>query len=182
MLMDEEAFRVPVIGRILAAAQFIPLDKRVSEEAVQRAVTTVKAGTPLMVSLTEGYTAIGVSGHERPRSGGVRIAHLAGADIFPVFAMIEDGKRVMRSFRGKGGGDEVFTTFNDTLYFLSFLPPIPASSFKPEESIATYRAVAEDLQRQSDREGQRITALLSDERERFAGIHRRGGSGTRVRW
>ena len=172
----------PSFGRILAAAKFIPLDKRVSEEAVQRSVATAKAGTPLMVSLTEGYTAIGVAGHERPRSGGVRIAHLAGADIFPVFAMIEEGKRVKRSFRGKGGGEEVFTTFSDTLYFLSFLPPIPATAFKPEESITTYRAVAEDLQRQSDREGQRITALLGDERGRFEAIRRRGGSDTRVRW
>lgn len=182
MVLDREAFTVPVVGRLLTGAGFVALDKRVSEDAVQRAVATVKGGTPLLVSLTEGHTAIGRPGFERPRSGGVRIAHLAGADIFPVFVMIEEGRRRMRSFRGKGGDREVFTTFRDTLYLVSFLPPIPASSFQPEETLASYRAVAENLQKQSDRERERLTRMLADEHERYDGMRRRGGSGARVNW
>ena len=80
MVLDREAFNVPVVGRLLAAAGFIALDKRVSEDAVQRAVATVKEGTPFVVSLTEGHTAIGRPGireaaergraHRPPRGGG----------------------------------------------------------------------------------------------------------------
>ena len=90
--------------------------------------------------------------------------------------MIEEGHRRMRSFRGKGGGTEVFTTFQDTLYLASFLPPIPASSFQPEETLASYRAVAESLQKLSDREHERLTRMLADEHERYDGMRRRGGS------
>jgi 1-acyl-sn-glycerol-3-phosphate acyltransferase len=93
VVMDQEAFEFPVIRHFLTGAQFIPLDKRASEVAVRRAVDTVKAGTPLAMSLTEGRTAVGVAGHERPRTGGVRIAHLAGADICPVFVMVEEDRR-----------------------------------------------------------------------------------------
>ncbi len=182
MVLDREAFKVPVVGHLLSAAGFIALDKRASEDAVQRAVSTVKGGTPLVVSLTEGHAAIGRPGFERPRSGGVRIAHLAGADIFPVFVMIEEGRRRMRSFRGKEGDTEVFTTFQDTLYLVSFLPPIPASSFQPEETLASYRAVAEDLQKQSDREHERLARMLAEERERYDGMRRRGGSSVRLAW
>ncbi|MGA2975419.1 MAG: lysophospholipid acyltransferase family protein [Spirochaetia bacterium] len=182
IVMDREAFQVPVIGRLLTAAQFIALDKRVSEDAVQRAVAAVRAGTPLLVSLTEGHTAIGRPGYERPRSGGMRIAHLAGADIFPVFVMIEEGRRRTRSFRGREGSTEIFTTFQDTLYFVSFLPPIPASSFLPEQTLESYRAVAEELQKQADRERERFTRMLSEKRELYEGIRRRGGSSVRVTW
>jgi 1-acyl-sn-glycerol-3-phosphate acyltransferase len=182
VVMDQAAFEFPIIRFLLHGAGFIPLDKETSRVAIQQAVNVAATGTPLFMSLTEGYTAIGVPGHERARTGGIRIAHLAGADLYPVFVMVEEGRRVTRSFKGTRGRIHLFTTFRNALYFVSLLPPIAASSFGPNETYDTYRALAEQLRDQGERERERIACLLRDDPAGFSAMRRRGGCTERVTW
>jgi len=180
VVMDEGAFHFPVIGRLFHAAGFIPLVKSDSGAAIRRAVDTIHAGMPVVMSLTDGGSAIGVE--SRPRTGGVRIANLAGADIYPVFTMVEKDRLRHRSFRGRNGETYSYTTFRDTFYIVSFLPPIPASSFAEHETYESYRQVAEGLKELSDREQERFSRMMREDAGELAGLRRRGGSDRRVRW
>jgi 1-acyl-sn-glycerol-3-phosphate acyltransferase len=179
VVMDEGAFHFPVIGQLFHMAGFIPLVKSSADEAIGRAVDTIREGVPLVMSLTEGDSTIGVE--SRPRTGGVRIACLAGADIYPVFTMVEPGRRRHLSFKGRNGTTYPYTTFRDTLYAVSFLPPIHAASLPSGGSYEENRRVADRLQDLSDLEKERFERLLADERSRSPG-RSRGGSDHRVTW
>lgn len=178
VVMDQGAFTFPIIGSLFHAAGFIPLVKSAPEEAIRRAVDAVRAGVPLVMSLTEGSSTLGVE--SRPRTGGVRIARLAGADIRPVFTMVEPGRERRLSFRGLDGATYPYTTFRDTLYAVSFLPAIAAASLPSGQSYEENRIVADRLRELALREKERFTRLLADERLRVRG-RCRGGADRRVR-
>jgi 1-acyl-sn-glycerol-3-phosphate acyltransferase len=180
VVMDEGAFNFPVIRRIFNGVGFIPLVKSDSGRAVEAAVAKIRAGIPVINSLTEGGSTMGKE--ERPRTGGIRIAHLAGASIYPVFTMVEENKKRHLSFKGVDGRTHPFTTFRDTLYFVSFLPPIPASEFGSNETYESYQKVAMRLKELADREQRKYERLLIERRAEFDGIRRRGGATDRVQW
>jgi 1-acyl-sn-glycerol-3-phosphate acyltransferase len=180
VVMDEGAFNFPVVRRLFVSAGFIPLVKSRSAEAVDAAVRKIREGTPVVMSLTDGGSAVGRE--ERPRTGGVRIAHLADAAIYPVFTMVEENRKRHLSFKGVNGEKYPYTTFRDTLYFVSFLPPIPASAFAESETYESYGEVARQLREMADREQQRIERLLVDQKARFDSLPRRGGTSVRVLW
>ncbi len=180
VVMDEGAFNFPVIRRVFSGAGFIPLEKSESKKAVDAAIAKIRAGVPVINSLTDGGSTI--SGEERPRTGGVRIAHLAGAAIYPIFTMVEENKKRHLSFKGVDGRTHPFTTFRDTLYFVSFLPPIPASEFGPNETYESYQKMAQRLKELADREQQRYERLLIERKAEFDAMPRRGGTTERVRW
>jgi len=180
VVMDEGAFNFPVVHRIFRGAGFIPLVKSDSGRAVEAAVTKIRAGIPVVNSLTDGGSTMGKE--ERPRTGGVRIAHLAGASIYPVFTMVEENKKRHLSFKGTDGSAYPYTTFRDTLYFVSFLPPIPASEFGPNETYESYQMLALRLKQLADRERERYERLLIERKAEFDGLRRRGGATDRVQW
>jgi len=180
VVMDEGAFNVPVIRRLFSSAGFIPLVKAESGKAVAAAVEKLKAGLPVLNSLTDGAATIG--GEERPRTGGVRIAHLAGAAMYPVFVMVEEDKKVHRSLRGVDGRTHPFTTFRDTIYFIDFLPPIPASVFGENETYESYKALAERMRGLADSEKLKYERLLREQKDRFDGMRRSGGCDERITW
>jgi len=178
VVMDQGAFTFPVIGRLFHAAGFIPLPKSSSDETIRRAVDAVRAGVPLVMSLTEGVSTLGVE--SRPRTGGVRIARMAGADIRPVFTMVEPGRERHLSFRGLDGTTYPYTTFRDTLYAVSFLPPIPAAELPAGGTYEENRIVADRLRALADREKERFARIFAEERRRSSG-RCRGGADRRVR-
>jgi 1-acyl-sn-glycerol-3-phosphate acyltransferase len=180
VVMDEGAFNFPVIRRLFSAAGFIPLVKSDSGRAVEAAVAKIRAGVPVVNSLTGGGSTIG--DEERPRTGGIRIAHLAGASIHPVFTMVEENKKRHLSFKGTDGHAYPYTTFRDTLYFVRFLPPIPASEFGPTETYESYQKVAQRLKELADREQQKYERLLAERKAEFDGLRRRGGAAEKVLW
>lgn len=180
VVMDEGAFNFPVIRRILAGAGFIPLMKSESGKAVEAAVAKIRAGVPVINSLTDGGSTI--NGEERPRTGGVRIAHLAGAAIYPIFTMVEENKKRHLSFKGVDGRTHPYTTFRDTLYIVSFLPSIPASQFGPNETYESYQEVAQRLKKLADAEQEKYERLLCEKKTELDAMPRRGGTTERVHW
>jgi 1-acyl-sn-glycerol-3-phosphate acyltransferase len=180
VVMDQGAFMTPVVRHLFHGAGFIPLDKADSGKAVSAAVQKIGAGVPVLMSLTDGAATIG--GEERPRTGGVRIAHLAGAVMQPVFVMVEEDRKLNRMLKGIDGTSYPFTTFRNTIYIVVFLPPIPPDVFGPNESYESYTAIARRMKGMADAEKQKYTRLLADPRGRFAGMARRGGATERVTW
>lgn len=180
VVMDEGAFNFPIVRRIFSGAGFIPLVKSDSGKAVDAAVAKLRAGIPVINSLTDGGSTIG--GEERPRTGGIRIAHLAGASIYPIFTMVEENKKRHLSFKGVDGRTHPYTTFRDTLYIVGFLPSIPASEFGPNETYESYRRVAQRLKTLADAEQERYERLLQEKKAEFDALPRRGGTSERVAW
>lgn len=180
VVMDEGAFNFPVIRRIFSRAGFVPLVKGESARAVDVAVGKIVEGIPVVMSLTGGGSTMG--NEERPRTGGVRIAHLAEAAIYPIFTMVEESKKRHLDFKGVDGRRYPYTTFRDTLYFVSFLPPIPASVFTSDETYDSYQKVAQALKVLADKEQARFARLLVERKADFDRVRRRGGSSERILW
>jgi 1-acyl-sn-glycerol-3-phosphate acyltransferase len=180
VVMDEGAFNVPVIRHIFAGAGFIPLVKTDSGSAVSAAVQKIRSGIPVLMSLTDGAATIG--GEERARTGGVRIAHLAGAAMYPVFVMVEEDRKLHRSLKGVDGKTHPFTTFRDTVYVVDFLPPILPGVFRETETYEGYAALALRMKAMADAEKEKYRRELADPGGRFADMPRTGGTSLRVTW
>lgn len=143
ILMDRGAFTFPVIRHILHGARFIPLDKEDSNVAVAQSIEETKNREPFVISLHDGTSTLGRWG--RPRTGGVRIAHLADAKIIPVFLFVEPDKIRHLSFKGVNGVEYPYTTFNDTRFWVKFLPPVVLDDLPKDASYEDYKQVADQL-------------------------------------
>lgn len=180
ILMDKGAFAFPVVRRFLKGAGFIPLDKANSKGAVQKCIDTVNSGRPLLISLHDGDSTLGEWG--RPRTGGIRIAHLTGATVYPIFLKVEDDKIRRLSFKGVNGIEYSYTTFRNSFYFIEFLKPVDLSGLPSEPSYEDYSEVAKALDEKAEAVEARYETFLSTNRERFAPLRRRGGTRFRVAW
>jgi len=180
ILMDQGAFNFPVIRHILKGAGFIPLDKEDSQKAVDASIATVNSGRPLLISLHDGDSTLGEWG--RPRTGGVRIAHLTGAKLYPIFLKVEEERIRRLSFKGVNGTEYPYTTFKNSFYFIEFLKPFDLSSLPAEPSHEDYFEVARTLDAKAESVEARYENFLSDNRERFAPLRRKGGTRFRVAW
>jgi len=180
IMMDGGAFTFPIIRHVLRGAGFIPLHKDDSKTCVEACVEAVNSGKPLLISLHDGDSTLGEPG--RPRTGGIRIAHMTGAKLYPIFLKVEDERIRHLSFKGVNGTEYPYTTFKDSLYFIEFLKPIDLSSLPPEPSREEYLEVAKSLDEKAERVKARYETYLAENRERFAPLKRRGGTKLRVAW
>jgi 1-acyl-sn-glycerol-3-phosphate acyltransferase len=180
ILMDRGAFTFPIIRHILHGAGFIPLDKDDSKPCVAACIDTVNKGKPLLISLHEGDSTIGDWG--KPRTGGIRIAQATGAKLYPIFLKVEDERIKQMSFKGVNGTEYRYTTFKNTFYFIEFLKPVDLSSLPSESGYDALFEVAKALDRKAEEVEARYETFLSDNRERFAPLKRRGGTRFRVAW
>ncbi len=180
IMMDKGAFTFPIIRHILRGAGFIPLDKDDSKTAVDACAKALDDGRPLLISLHEGDSTLGDWG--KPRTGGIRLAHLAGAKLYPIFLKVEDDRIRRLSFKGVNGTEYPYTTFKNTFYFIEFLKPVDLSALPGEPGYEEYFEVAKALDTKAGEVESRYETFLADNRERFAPLRRRGGSRYRVAW
>jgi 1-acyl-sn-glycerol-3-phosphate acyltransferase len=180
IMMDKGAFTFPIIRHILHGAGFIPLDKSDSKLAVSACRDALEECRPLLISLHEGDSTQCNWG--KPRTGGIRLAHLAGAKLYPIFLKVEDDRIRRLSFKGVNGTEYPYTTFKDTFYFIEFLKPVDLSALPETPTYEEYFEVAKDLDAKAEEVEARYENFLADNRERFAPLRRRGGSRLRVAW
>ncbi len=180
VLVDRGAFTFPVIRHILNWAGFVPLDKDSSTVAFESCVRELSEGNPLLVSLHDGDSTLGDWG--RPRTGGIRIAHKAGATIYPVFLKVEEDRVRHLRFKGTNGTEYPYTTFKDTLYFIEFLPPDRMEDLPADAGYEDYRVVANRMDALANAVEKRYEAFLGRASARFAGLKRSGGTKDRVAW
>ncbi len=180
IMMDRGAFTFPVIGRILAWAGFVPLDKGDSGAAIEACQAAVAEGRPLLISLHDGDSTIGDWG--RPRTGGIRIAHRAGATLYPVFLKVEEERIRRLSFKGVDGREYPYTTFRDTYYFIEILPPFDLSALPSDAGYEAYLAEAAALNELSASLEARYEAFLAERGREGSPARKRGGTRLRVAW
>ncbi len=180
IMMDKGAFNFPIIRHVLHGAGFIPLDKAKSKQAVAACGDAIEDGRPLLISLHEGNSTTGHWG--KPRTGGIRLAHMAGAKIYPIFLKVENDRIRHLSFKGVNGTEYPYTTFKNTFYFIEFLGPVDLSSLGEEPSYEEYFEVAKAMDAKAEEVEARYETFLEENRERFAPLRRRGGSPYRVAW
>ena len=180
ILMDKGAFTFPIIRHVLKGAGFIPLEKSDSKPAIEACGRALAEGRPVLISLHDGDSTIGDWG--KPRTGGIRLAHLAGAKLYPIFLKVEDDRIRRLSFKGVNGAEYPYTTFRNSFYFIEFLKPVDLSSLPSAPSYENYFEVAKLLDAKAEEVEAIYENFLSDNRERFAALRRRGGSRLRVAW
>lgn len=180
ILMDGGAFTFPIIRHLLHGAGFVPLDKKNSKPAFESCVKAVESGKPLLISLHGGDSTHGDWG--KPRTGGLRIARKTGAKVYPVFLKVEDDRIRYLKFKGINGTEYPYTTFKNTFFFIEFLKPVDLSYLPEDAPYESYFEVAKKLDEELERVEARYEAFLSENKERFAPLRRRGGSRYRVAW
>jgi len=180
ILMDKGAFTFPIIRHVLNGAGFIPLNKVDSKPAIEACGAALEEGKPLFISLHDGDSTLGDWG--KPRTGGIRLAHLAGAKLYPLFLKVEADRIRRLSFKGVNGTEYPYTTFRNSFYFIEFLKPVDLSSLPSLPSHENYFEVAKLLDAKADEVEARYETFLSENRERFAPLRRKGGSPLRVAW
>jgi 1-acyl-sn-glycerol-3-phosphate acyltransferase len=177
VIVDKGPFAHPLVSWLFNRSGFLKLEGSNADDVIARSAEVAAEGKPLIVSLF-GY-GVDFGEKVRPRTGGIRIAHAAGADIFPIHLMIEEGKRLMKAFRNHRGESFPFSVFHETLYFATFLPPLRHEDWAREGmSYDDYTAVAAGLEQQFLEQEAAITAELRA--GRWDGVPRRGGADRQV--
>lgn len=178
ILMDKGAFAFPVIGSILKRAGFIPLDKGNSKPAVEDCIDTVNSGVPLLISLHEGNSTLGQ--RLQPRTGAIRIAHMTGAKLFPIFLKVENESIRHLSFRGVDSIEYPYTTFRNTFLFIDFLPPVDLSALPPDPIRNDFFNIASLMDGKAKAIETYYDSFLENNKERLAPLRRKGGTQQRI--
>jgi hypothetical protein len=176
VIVDKGPFAHPLVKWLFEGCGFLKLEGDNSDEVLRRAGELAVQKKPVIVSLY-GY-GVDFGEEVRPRSGGIRIAHAARADIYPVHLWIEDGKRIMKSFRTQGKSYP-FSVFHDTLYFATFCPPLRHAEWAGETlSYEDATKLALRVEEGFTRREEEIRAELRA--GRWDGTSRRGGTDHQV--
>jgi len=177
VIVDKGPFAHPVVKWLFRGSGFLKLEGGNADEVIRQAGAIVASRQPLIVSLY-GY-GVDFGEKVRPRTGGIRIAHVAKADIYPVHLMIEEGKRIMKDFRNRKGEKFPFSVFHDTLYFATFCPPLRFADWSREEmSYEDYTRIAFTVEETFQEREKAITADI--QAGRYDGLPRRGGADRQV--
>lgn len=175
VVVADGPFASPLVRWLFGGAGFLKLGNDNSEQVVQDAARLAAEGNPLVYSL-KGY-GVDFGEDVRPRTGCIRIADLAGADIYPVHQMIEQGTMFFRYLRDRAGKSYPYTMFTNTLYFSTFLPPLRHEDWsRPGMSYEDYRRIAYGIEDSFVRTRESIERDLADRAPYWRAQKRRGGS------
>ena len=173
VIVDKGPFAHPLVNWLFNRSGFLKLDGSNADGVIGQAQQIAADRKPLIISLY-GY-GVDFGEKVRPRTGGIRIAHGAGADIYPVHLMIEEGKRIMKDFRNHRGESYPFSVFHDTLYFATICPPLRFEEWsRPQMSYEDYTKVAQQLEATFLANEARINAGLRA--GTWDGVPRKGGT------
>ena len=178
-LIDSNAYTIPFLGLILRGAGFIKFAKGKGREALEKAKKYIEARKPFLQTLRTGEAIVGEK--SRPRIGGILLAHAARANLYPLFVMIEEGKKALKYFRGLDFKKHPYTLFHDTLYMIRFGKPIRYEEYAKENM--THRDYMDIAKRISDcfkKEKQTTLELLSEKQEYYSALARVGGPDYRL--
>ncbi len=186
-IIAEGPYVHPIVGRIFKGAGFIKLNYNRPRQAVQEAKELVESGKPLLCSMY-GY-GVDFGKEVGPETGAIRIAHQAKADICPVLAMIEEGKRIFKYYKDSKGDVYPYTIFSDTLYFLTFAKPIPYEEYSKNfetTSIKKRNAEYHNMAVQIDKLFKDLEKAQKEELTQnasyYQSLKKTGGSPIRIDW
>ena len=181
ILMDRGAFTFPLIRHFLSGARFIPLDKETSATAVAQSIEQVKNNEPLLISLHDGNSTLGKWG--RPRTGGIRIAHLANAIIIPIFLFVEPHRIRHLRFKGVNGVEYPYTTFRNTRFWIRFLPAMTLDNLPIDSGYEDYKVQANLMDDMANKMEEEYESRMVNENNELGdkpGKRQKGGTKVRV--
>jgi 1-acyl-sn-glycerol-3-phosphate acyltransferase len=174
VVVAEGPFTHPLVNWLFTNAGFLKLGANNSEEVIAEACRRIESKVPLVYSL-KGW-GVDFGEDVRPRTGGIRIAHYAKADICPVHLMIEEGHRIHKVFRDFRGNAHPFTVFDDTRYFVTFCPPLRYPDYaKDSMSYEDYKKIACAIEDTFVEKQRRIERDLAERADWWRTVPRRGG-------
>ena len=178
-MIDANAYTLPFIGWLLRGAGFIKFVKGRGLRALERARAYIEAKKPFLQTLRTGEAIIGEK--SRPRIGGILLAHKAQANLYPIYVMVEEGKRVLKHFRGLDLKRHPYSNLNKALYFVRFGKPIRYEDYaKDYMTPRDLHGVANRISDYFKKEREAMMKLLSEKKEYFARLSRRGGPEHRI--
>ncbi len=177
VIADKGPFAHPLVNWLFHNAGFLKLEGDNADDVIKRAGVIVEAKRPVIISLYGYGTDFGEK--VRPRTGGIRIAHATKADIYPLHLMIEEGKLIMKSFRRRRGEHYPFSVFHETLYFMTFCPPMRFEDWAQDGmTYEDYTKVAYSVEEKFHALEKTITADIGT--GRYEDAPRRGGATRQV--
>lgn len=179
IVVADGPFQHPLVSWIFGNAGFFKLTKENSKQVIDDTCRLVRAGHPAIFSL-KGY-GVDFGEDVRPRTGGVRTAHLAGADICPIHLRIEDGKRIFKYYKKSEEESYPYTVFHDTLYHVTFLPTLKYEDYaKDSMTYEEYTEIAYSIESSFVESEKRIRAQMEDNSAFYARMKRKGGAERQV--
>ena len=178
-LIDANAYTIPFLGLVLRGAGFIKFAKGKGREALEKAKKYIEEKKPFLQTLRTGEAIVGEK--SRPRIGGIVLAHAAKANLYPLFVMIEEGKKALKYFRGIDLKKHPYTNFRNTLYFIRFGKPIRYEEYAKENMThQDFMDIAKRISILFQKEREALRKILSEKKEYYAGLPRAGGAAYRL--
>ena len=176
VVVYKDPFNHPLAGWLFRNIGFPKLDSDNSDQMIEESCRLIRENHPLVYSL-KGY---GVDfGHDvKPRTGGIRIAHRAQADIYPVHLMIEPNKMIFKYYTNRKAEVYPYTIFKDTLYFATFCEPLRYPEYTRQNmDYEDFRKIAYQIESGFQKTQKRLEKELANrpDPQQF-GKRKRGGS------
>ena len=177
--IDAAAYTIPGLNLLLSGAGYIKFVKGMGPKAMERAVEYIEQKKPFLQTLRTGEAIFGEV--SKPRTGGIRIAYRARANIYPLFLMMEGANKITKQFRGLDLKLHPYTYFDNILYFVKFLKPVPYEEYAKEKiTHRDYQNIANRIGKLFEHEKQKTLAMLKDEHEYFSKLERTGGADYKI--
>ena len=180
IVVAEGPFAHPLVSWIFHHSGFFQLTKGNSQKVIEETGRLVENGNPLIYSL-KGY-GVDFGEDVRPRTGGIRAAHLAQADICPIQLMLEnDEKRIFKYYNKSKTESYPYTVFHNTLYFVTFLPSLRYEDYAKENmTYEDYKKIAFSIEDSFTKSQDEIRQRMKADSEFYKKIKRKGGSKKQV--
>jgi 1-acyl-sn-glycerol-3-phosphate acyltransferase len=180
VVVYKDPFKHPIAGWLFRNIGFPKLDSENADQMIEESSRLIRQNHPLVYSL-KGY-GVDFGEDVKPRTGGIRIAYGAQADIYPIHLMIEPNNMIFKYYKNRKGEVFPYTIFKDTLYFATFCKPLRYEDYaKDTMDYEAFRKIAYQI----ESEFQRIQGHLEQELVNKAELHgggkrKRGGSPKQV--
>jgi 1-acyl-sn-glycerol-3-phosphate acyltransferase len=179
VVVYKDPFKHPIAGWLFRNIGFPKLDTDNTDQMIEESCRLIRQNHPLIYSL-KGY-GVDFGQDVKPRTGGIRIAHRAQADIYPVHLMIEPNKMIFKYYKNRKGEVYPYTIFKDTLYFVTFCRPLRYQEYARESmDYEAFRKIAYQIEAEFQKVQRRLENELAENRRPQRKGKKRGGADRQV--
>jgi 1-acyl-sn-glycerol-3-phosphate acyltransferase len=180
VVVYKDPFNHPIAGWLFRNIGFPKLESDNADQMIEESCRLIRENHAIVYSL-KGY-GVDFGQDVKPRTGGIRIAHCAQADIYPVHLMIEPNKLMFKYYTNRKGEVYPYTVFKDTLYFVSFCKPLRYTEYaRTNMDYEAFREVSYAIESEFQETQKRIEQELPAHLDVYAdGRRKRGGSAKKV--
>lgn len=179
VVVYQDPFKHPIAGWLFRNIGFPKLEPDNGDQMIAEACSLIRENKPLVYSL-KGY-GVDFGQEVKPRTGGIRIAHGAQADIYPVHLMIEPNKMIFKHYQNRKGEIYPYTVFKNTLYFATFCEPLRYEDYAADHmDYESFRKIAHQIESTFQEIQARLEQELVNNPELRDGANRKWG-GSRIR-